>query len=549
MLPASELGGKHWSTMGGRIAIIADEAHRSHGKGTSLSIHEALGGQLNQIPNVTYFGFTATPSPSSLQLFGRLRQIPDGRLVHAPAHCYSMKQAVADGCILNVLKNYTTLRPVVQLNVSSADKSYLTRNSAMSSVLEMASKRREVLEFKVRVIARHFWRFRQQAIARGAADGTADRAADGSAEHVKVRAMVVTSSRLAVVQLCELLREELAKIQLKDGLLRRRAHRQVRHEERQRVEEEEEEDAQLKKKKRRRLRTKAGSAEDTWPKETLPTPPHNAPLRVFGAFSGSVNVASQLQAKRGVDSCGKMDGAGEGDNGGATSLYGITEAALNSAVHQQIQLETHRESRHEKKALERARSSGGSRTDSVGAKSWKKGKVVSDDAEGDGVEADAQVDLELLDDAEDVISNVTLKNADMIVVCNKLETGYNDPNLCVMYVDRELRGARAVQVLSRLNRKYPHEHSSISSSSSNSICGLEKKEANWSRKTRSAIQGGDSKSGEAKEGGGGRRRGRSKRRRGRRERGRGGSANVIETKKVWYSTRGVAVLVAMAALG
>jgi type I restriction enzyme R subunit len=142
---ATDSSAKHWSAMHGRIAIIADEAHRSHGKGTSSSIHEALWGQLKQIPNVTYFCFTATPSPSSLQLFGRLRQIPDGRLVHAPAHCYSMKQAVAEGCILNVLKNYTTLRPVVNLHVSSADKTYLTRSSAMSCVLEAASKRQEVL--------------------------------------------------------------------------------------------------------------------------------------------------------------------------------------------------------------------------------------------------------------------------------------------------------------------------------------------------------------------------------------------------------------------
>ena len=43
----------------------------------------------------------------------------------------------------------------------------------------------------------------------------------------------------------------------------------------------------------------------------------------------------------------------------------------------------------------------------------------------------------------------------MLVVCNKLETGYDDPWLQSMYVDRSLRGAHAVQVLSRLNRNAP----------------------------------------------------------------------------------------------
>jgi len=55
--------------------------------------------------------------------------------------------------------------------------------------------------------------------------------------------------------------------------------------------------------------------------------------------------------------------------------------------------------------------------------------------------------------------SLRLKQADILVVCNKLETGYNEPRLGIMYVDRLLRGAKAVQVLSRLNRKYEGKQS------------------------------------------------------------------------------------------
>ena len=51
--------------------------------------------------------------------------------------------------------------------------------------------------------------------------------------------------------------------------------------------------------------------------------------------------------------------------------------------------------------------------------------------------------------------SLRLEDAHIIVVCSKLNAGYNEPRISVMYVDRALRGARAVQVLSRLNRRHP----------------------------------------------------------------------------------------------
>lgn len=49
-------------------------------------------------------------------------------------------------------------------------------------------------------------------------------------------------------------------------------------------------------------------------------------------------------------------------------------------------------------------------------------------------------------------SDVDLSNSDIIIVCDKLDTGYNDPDLVAMYLDRKVKGSKAVQLMSRLNR-------------------------------------------------------------------------------------------------
>ena len=91
---------------GGRIAVIADEAHRSHGASTSLAINRILGGRSGQSPRLTFIGFSATPSHTALQLFGVNRRGKQGP-EFAPAHCYSMAEAVRDGLVHDVLAHYT----------------------------------------------------------------------------------------------------------------------------------------------------------------------------------------------------------------------------------------------------------------------------------------------------------------------------------------------------------------------------------------------------------------------------------------------------------
>ena len=116
------IGNEH---RGRRFAIIIDEAHSSQGGRTSASVSMALGeagaededetteDTINRLmeskkllPNASYFAFTATPKNKTLEIFGT--PVADGgNTRHAPFHSYTMKQAIQEGFIIDVLKHYT----------------------------------------------------------------------------------------------------------------------------------------------------------------------------------------------------------------------------------------------------------------------------------------------------------------------------------------------------------------------------------------------------------------------------------------------------------
>ena len=117
-----EIGSEH---RGRSFAIIIDEAHSSQGGKTSAAISTALSkageeeeeetieDKINRImeakkllPNASYFAFTATPKSKTLELFGEPYQEGD-KTKHRPFHSYTMKQAIDEGFILDVLKSYT----------------------------------------------------------------------------------------------------------------------------------------------------------------------------------------------------------------------------------------------------------------------------------------------------------------------------------------------------------------------------------------------------------------------------------------------------------
>ena len=124
------IGNEH---RGRKFAIIIDEAHSSQGGRTSASVSMALGeagveeeeesteDKINRLmeskkllPNAGYFAFTATPKNKTLEIFGD--PSPDGgNTRHLPFHSYTMKQAIQEGFIIDVLEHYTPVESYYRL--------------------------------------------------------------------------------------------------------------------------------------------------------------------------------------------------------------------------------------------------------------------------------------------------------------------------------------------------------------------------------------------------------------------------------------------------
>jgi type I restriction enzyme R subunit len=68
------------------------------------------------LPNASYFAFTATPKNKTLEIFGEaLPPDAEGKVRHRPFHSYTMKQAIQEGFILDVLKHYTPVESYYKL--------------------------------------------------------------------------------------------------------------------------------------------------------------------------------------------------------------------------------------------------------------------------------------------------------------------------------------------------------------------------------------------------------------------------------------------------
>ena len=123
---------------GRRFAIVIDEAHSSQGGKTSAAVSMALSEEgtekedettedkINRImesrkllQNASYFAFTATPKNKTLEIFGEAYDA-DGQTRHRPFHSYTMKQAIQEGFILDVLRHYTPVESYYKLTRRSS---------------------------------------------------------------------------------------------------------------------------------------------------------------------------------------------------------------------------------------------------------------------------------------------------------------------------------------------------------------------------------------------------------------------------------------------
>ena len=183
-----------------RCAVVIDEAHSSQGGEAATELKGVLGGERlreearrraaeegredveelyrsmarrAQQPNLSFFAFTATPKHKTFAVFGR-----DGE----PAHRYTMRQAIEEGFILDVLRNYATYDTYFKLLKQSADDPHVERKPAARALARFLNLHPHNIAQKTEVMVEHF-----NAVTRHRIGGRA-------------KAMVVTGSRLEAVR-------------------------------------------------------------------------------------------------------------------------------------------------------------------------------------------------------------------------------------------------------------------------------------------------------------------------------------------------------------
>jgi type I restriction enzyme R subunit len=185
-----------------RFAIIIDEAHSSQGGKASAALNAALTGaedgdedetiedkinaimeQRKMLPNASYFAFTATPKNKTLEIFGE--SYPEGDAVkHRPFHSYTMKQAIQEGFILDVLRYYTPVSSYYRLvKTVDADPEFDTKRAA-KKLRRYVESNDHAIRLKAEIMVDHF---HEQVLALNKICGQA-------------RAMIVTSGIERAIQ-------------------------------------------------------------------------------------------------------------------------------------------------------------------------------------------------------------------------------------------------------------------------------------------------------------------------------------------------------------
>lgn len=184
-----------------KYAVIIDEAHSSQGGERARELKSVLGiedetgegpGSLpdyeEQIlkvmhergkqPNISFYAFTATPKYKTLEVFG----LPGPENKPVPFHLYSMRQAIEEGFILDVLKNYVTYKTYYRLNKAIEEDPDVDKRKAARALARFVSLHPHNIAQKTEVIVEHFWHFTRHKIGG------------------RAKAMVVTRSRLHAVR-------------------------------------------------------------------------------------------------------------------------------------------------------------------------------------------------------------------------------------------------------------------------------------------------------------------------------------------------------------
>ena len=202
-----EIGDQHRER---RFAIIIDEAHSSQGGKTSSAMSEALADPEDTIndalekrmqarkmlTNASYFAFTATPKNKTLEIFGEPASGAEGKTAHRPFHSYSMKQAIQEGFILDVLKSYTPVNSYYKLIKTVPGDPLFDTRRAQKKLRHYVESHDRAIKLKAEIMVDHF---HEQVLAFRKIGGQA-------------RAMVVTGGIGRAIQYYFAIREYLAEL-------------------------------------------------------------------------------------------------------------------------------------------------------------------------------------------------------------------------------------------------------------------------------------------------------------------------------------------------
>lgn len=196
-----KIGAEHKNN---KFAILIDEAHSGQSGRNSAKMNLALSGLASDnemdnedkinamvegrkmLKNASYFAFTATPKNKTLETFGKKMTDESGNPIYnedgtqkaMPFHVYTMKQAIQEGFILDVLQNYTTIDSFYKLKKIVEDDPMFDKKRAQKKLRAFVESNEYTISKKSAMIVEHF---HGQVIAKGKIGGHA-------------RAMVVTAS-------------------------------------------------------------------------------------------------------------------------------------------------------------------------------------------------------------------------------------------------------------------------------------------------------------------------------------------------------------------
>jgi type I restriction enzyme R subunit len=185
-----------------KFAIIIDEAHSSQGGRTAAKMNMALAENgadeeeestedkiirimeaRKMLPNASYFAFTATPKNKTLEIFGIAAPAGD-KVKHRPFDSYTMKQAIQEGFILDVLKDYTPVNSYYRLMKKIEDDPEFDTKRAQKKLRKYVESHEHAIREKSEIMVDHF---QEQVIAKRKIGGQA-------------RAMVITSGIQRAIQ-------------------------------------------------------------------------------------------------------------------------------------------------------------------------------------------------------------------------------------------------------------------------------------------------------------------------------------------------------------